>query len=93
MGATVRLEGTRSGRPLRPKDVIYAVGRHPEGFPFVLPDPERENPLREAEKLFVPPSEESAGLHVWLVEPLDKTTLKIDEDTLDALRALGYVKP
>jgi len=93
MGATVRLEGTRSGRPLRPKDVTYAVGRHPEGFPFVLPDPERENPLAEAERLFIPPSEESAGVRVWLVEPLDKTTHKIDEDTLDALRALGYVEP
>jgi hypothetical protein len=92
-GAPVSLEGTRDGRPLRPGDVTAAADRHPETFPFQLPDPERENPPEKARKLFRPPERETAGLWVWLVASSPETALEVDEDTLEALRALGYADP
>ncbi len=93
VGAPVRLEGTRDGRPLQPGDVTAAEDRHPETFPFRLPDPERENPPEKARKLFRLPSRETVGLGVWLVESSPETALEIDEDTLEALRVLGYADP
>ena len=93
VGAPVRLEGARDGRPLRPEDVTTAVDRHPGAFPFLLPDPERENPLQEARKLFLPPEDEADGVWVWLVESSPGAAFEVDEDTLEALRALGYVGP
>jgi hypothetical protein len=91
MGAPVHLEGRRGGRPLRPRDVTTAVDRHPEALPFLLPDPERENPLEAARKLFQPPETGTDGLWIGLVETTPDTSLEVDEDTLEALRALGYV--
>jgi hypothetical protein len=93
VGAPVHLEGALDGRPLRSEDLTTAVDRHPEAFPFLLPDPERENPLQNARKLFQPPGRETEGLWVWLVESSPETAVEVDEDTLEALRALGYVGP
>ena len=92
VGAPVHLEGARDGRPLRAQDVTTAGDRHPDGFPFLLPDPERENPPAEAQKLFRSPEGEADGLGVWLVESSPGTTPEVDDETLEALRALGYVE-
>jgi arylsulfatase A-like enzyme len=92
-GAPVRLEGTRDGRSLRPEDVTAAGDRHPEDFPFLLPEPERENPPERARELFRPPEGEREGLGIWLVESSPDAALEVDEDSLEALRALGYVDP
>ena len=93
VGAPVHLEGARDGRPLRAQDVTTAGDRHPDGFPFLLPDPERENPPEEAQKLFRSPEGEADGLWIWLVESSPGTTPEVDDETLEALRALGYVEP
>ncbi len=91
-GAPVRLAGSRDGRDLQPDDLTWGEDRRPDGFPFLLPDPERENPLRRANQLFVPPGAGAEGLDVWLVETSADEPLDLDEDTLDALRAMGYVE-
>jgi hypothetical protein len=89
-GASIHLQGSRDGRPLRRRDLTTALDRHPEAFPFRLPCPESENPPAEAEKLFVPPEGEGDGLWLWLVETSPESALDLDEDTLQALQAMGY---
>jgi hypothetical protein len=94
VGAPVQLEGTRDGRPLRPRDV--AVGEtafHPEGFPFRLPDIESETERDRGLKLFAPPGPAGAGVRAWLVLPPGRTLEQLDEETRERLKALGYVGP
>ncbi len=93
VGAPVHLEGTLDGRPLRPGEVTAAGDRHPETFPFLLPEPERENPPEKARELFRLPPRERKGLGIWLVESSPDAALEVDEESLEALRALGYVEP
>jgi arylsulfatase A-like enzyme len=91
-GAPVRLSGSRDGRGLQPGDITWAGDRKAKALPFLLPDPERENPLRQADRLFLAPGPEADGLDVWLVEVSADKALDLDEDTLEALRAMGYVE-
>jgi hypothetical protein len=78
---------------LRPGDVTAAGSRHPEVYPFLLPEPERENPPEKARELFLPPGQKTEGLWVWLVESSPGAGLEVDQDTIEALHALGYVGP
>jgi arylsulfatase A-like enzyme len=89
-GAPVWLEGTRGGRPLGPADFFIAQeGIHPSEVPFKLPEIESEK--ERTENIFLPPREERPGVHVWLTLAPGHEVLRMDKETCERLRALGYV--
>jgi arylsulfatase A-like enzyme len=89
-GAPVWLEGTRDGRPLAARDVFIAQeGIHPEAVPFKLPEIETEK--ERAENIFAPPREGQPGIHVWLTLAPGHQVLRMDKDTCERLKALGYI--
>jgi arylsulfatase A-like enzyme len=89
-GAPVWLEGTRGGRPLGPADFFIAQeGIHPPEVPFKLPEIESEK--ERTENIFLPPREERPGVHVWLTLAPGHQVLRMDKETCERLRALGYV--
>ncbi len=91
-GAPVRLEGTRNGRPLRPQDVwIAQEAIHPDAVPVRLPEIESEHE-RGVEHIFGPPPADRIGIHVWLVMAPGKSFMSFDDETLERLKALGYVQ-
>jgi arylsulfatase A-like enzyme len=89
-GAPVTLEGTRDGKALAPGDVFIAEeGIHPPEVPFKLPEIESEK--ERAENIFAAPPEGRAGIHIWLSVPKGKETPRMDKETCERLKALGYI--
>ena len=89
-GAPVWLEGTRDGKPLTTADFYIAQeGIHPGEVPFKLPEIESEK--ERTENIFVPPLEAKRGVHVWLTLAPGHEVLRMDKETCERLRALGYV--
>lgn len=92
MGASVRLSGSRDGRPLRPEDVFIAEqALHPERLPLRLPDIESE--ADRGENLLAAPRASAAGIHVWLQTLPGHTLLVIEGEARERLKALGYLGP
>jgi len=95
MGAPVWLEGTRGRRPLQPADVwIAEEGRHPAATPLKLPEVEPQgddDKERLSINVFAPPRLEQPGLHLWLTLVSGRTLMKVDKETCERLRALGYI--
>ncbi len=90
MGASVRLSGTRDGRPLRPEEVFIAEGGvHPERLPLRLPDIESEKD--RGENMLAAPRTGAAGLHLWLQPLPGHTLLVIEGEARERLKALGYL--
>jgi len=90
MGAPLRLEGTRDGRPLRPRDVLIAEQAvHPVAVPFELPEIESES--ERVENIFAPPPNDRSGIHVWLSLTPGREVMDFDEATRERLKALGYL--
>ena len=89
-GAPVTLEGTRDGKLLAPGDVFIAQeGIHPPEVPFKLPEIESEK--ERAENIFAAPPEGRAGIHIWLSVPKGKEPPRMDKETCERLKALGYI--
>jgi arylsulfatase A-like enzyme len=89
-GAPVWMEGTRNGAPLAPKDVhIAQEGVNPAEVPFKLPEIESEK--ERTENIFAPPREPRPGVHVWLTLAPGHQVLRMDKETCERLKALGYV--
>jgi hypothetical protein len=90
MGASVRLSGTRDGRPLRPEEVFVAEqALHPAQVPLRLPDIESE--ADHGENMLAPPRTGAPGLHLWLQPLPGHTLLVFDSDARERLKALGYL--
>jgi len=93
-GAPVTLQGTRDGRPLRPTDLAYAeAGRHPDAFPFRLPDIESEADHARGVNLFAAPKGDPSGLQLWLALAPGRKLMEFDPETRERLKALGYLGP
>ncbi|HUG53910.1 MAG TPA: sulfatase [Vicinamibacteria bacterium] len=89
-GAPVWLEGARDGRPLAPREVhIAQEGIHPAKVPFKLPEIESEK--ERTENIFAAPAEPRPGVHVWLTLAPGHQVLRMDKETCERLKALGYV--
>jgi arylsulfatase A-like enzyme len=95
MGAPVWLEGTRDGRPLRPADVwIAEEGHHPAAAPLKLPEVEPQgddDKERLSINVFAAPRAQAPGVHLWLTMVPGRTLMKVDKETCERLRALGYI--
>jgi arylsulfatase A-like enzyme len=85
-GIPLELDGTRGGRRLRGRDVrIGGVGLRLEGVPSALPEVELvEDPFRAP-----PPA--PAGIAVWLVPTGPGEAPEMDPETMEKLKALGYL--
>ena len=86
-GAPLRLEGTRSGRPLQRGDIrIGAEGVSARVSPFEFPDVELIGGA------FSPPPAGAAGIDVWLSPAGGGPAPEVDSHAREKLEALGYLK-
>jgi hypothetical protein len=93
-GAPVWLDGTRDGRPLKPRDVLVAQeGLTPTEVPVRLP--EIESPTEEEQAgsndVFAEPPADKPGLHLWLRAIPGREMIQLDEEARARLKALGYL--
>ncbi len=87
-GAPVWVDGTRSGRRLRPSEIrVAAEGKPARTLPFLVPDVEALGTP------FAPPSSAASGVSIWLVvaNP-DRGLVALDPETEESLKALGYLR-
>jgi arylsulfatase A-like enzyme len=89
-GARVWMEGTRDGRPIKPRDVLVAAeGLHPKILPVSFPETETDG--GSADDIFTPPRAKTPGIHIWLEMPAAKRPPRMNRETRERLCALGYV--
>jgi len=90
LGAPVWLDGSRNGGPLSRRRVYIAEhGRNPPDVPFLLPQSESED--AEQDNVLVAPSFVRGGIYLWLTPIPGREILDFDEDTIEQLKALGYL--
>jgi hypothetical protein len=95
MGAPVKLQGTRDGRPLRPDEVwIAREAVHPPAVPLTLPElePVDEDKDRLSIDMLSAPPAGRAGVGIWLQMSAGRSVMQpFDKETCERLKALGYV--
>jgi arylsulfatase A-like enzyme len=86
-GVPLWLEGSRGGRPLRPRDIRMAADGLPAtALPFQFPD------VEDVFGLFAPPRARGPGIAMWLVPANRGQPPTFDSTARERLRALGYFR-
>ena len=68
---------------------VAESGRNPPDVPFLVPQSESED--AEQDNVLVAPSFVRGGIYLWLTPIPGREILDFDEDTIEQLKALGYL--